>query len=350
MPAPPKARPEPSTWRKVRRLLYLMDVLRSKERSTQELARLMGVSQRNVQRDLDDLRAMQIGLQNPSDFRYRLDGQLPSLRPVEALAVHAATRLLYHHAASKNRDYLLALDKLTHSLPASLHDVVSRSTQHPSAPLVDDRVLEIVTSAWVERRWVRFDYLTPQGVREPRELAVYFIEISRANLAPYAIGLERLKRGEIRTFKLSRMRLITPLEGGYVIPDDFDPRLYLTDAWGVVGGQTEVVTVTLRFAPEAAYRVLEGGYPNMTVEELGAQDGSVTVKVRAGIDKSGLPRELMPWILGWGPRVEVLDPPHVRAHWLAEARAVLKKFGGEDQHATRSDATTMQAEPQEGSL
>lgn len=327
MTSTPETPLERSTWRKVRRLLHLMEVLRVKERGTQELAHLLGVSQRNIQRDLDDLRAMQIGLEEQPGFRYRLAGPVPAFRPVEALAVHAATRLLFHHAASRNRDYLLALDKLTHSLPPSLHAVVARSTQHQTPPLVDDRVLEVVTSAWVERRYVRFEYLTPEGTREPRELAVYFVEISRANLAPYAIGFERLKRSEIRTFKLSRMKMITPLPDEYIIPDDFDPRLYLTDAWGVVGGQTEVVTVTLRFAPEAAYRVLEGGYPNLTVETLGERDGSVTVKVRAGMDRSGLPRELMPWILGWGPRVEVLDPPHVRAHWLAEARAVVQKFG-----------------------
>jgi predicted DNA-binding transcriptional regulator YafY len=120
---------------------------------------------------------------------------------------------------------------------------------------------------------------------------------------------------------------VTPLGDGYSIPSDFDPRHYLTDAWGVVGGQTEVVTVTLKFAREAVHRVMEGGYPNLTVEEGGAPDGSVTVKVRAGADRTGLPRELLPWILGWGPRVEVLAPPAVRAHWLSEARAVVARYG-----------------------
>jgi predicted DNA-binding transcriptional regulator YafY len=306
----------------------MMQLLSVKDRGAQELAVYLGVPVRSVQRDLDDLRQMGVGLEDLPGYRYHLPGRALPLRPIEAMAVHAATRLLYHHAASKNLDYLLALEKLAQSLPESIRDVVQRSTQDVSPQLQDDRLLEVVTNAWVERCYLAFDYLAPDGSRERRELGVYFIEISRANLAPYAIGFERLKRGEIRTFKLSRMKSVTPLQSTYTIPDDFDPRRYLTDAWGVVGGQTEVVSVTLRFAPDAAYRVLEGGYPNLTVEHSPDARGRVTVSVRAGMDASGLPRELLPWILGWGPRVEVLGPPHVREHWLSEARAVVERYGG----------------------
>ncbi|ULH14104.1 transcriptional regulator (plasmid) [Deinococcus sp. KNUC1210] len=322
---------DPKTQRKVRRLFEMMEWLRVKERGTLEMAEMFGVPQRTIQRDLEDLRAMNVGLEELPGHRYRIAGKIATFRPVEALAVHAATRLLYHHAATKNRDYLLALDKLLLSLPDSIREVVRGSTQDFAPQLRDDRVLETVTSAWVDRKYIAFDYLSPNGQSERRELAVYFVEISRANLAPYAIGFERLKRGEIRTFKLSRMKHVTPLSDAYLIPPDFDPRRYLSDAWGVVGGQTEVLTVTLRFAQEVVYRLLEGGYPNLTVEEIGRSDGSVTVKVRAGMDTSGLPRELMPWVLGWGPRVEVLGPPEVRTHWLNEARAVVERFGSQNE-------------------
>ena len=325
---------ERATRKKVRRLFDLMELLQAKDRGTQELAQMFRVPQRTIQRDLDDLRDMALGLESLPGHRYRLRGGISHLKPIQTLAVHAATRLLYHHAPTRNRDYLLALDKLAQTLPESLRDVVQRSAQDFTPPPHDDRTLEVVTTAWIDRRYISFDYLSPGQSPERRELAVYFVEISRANLAPYAIGYERLKRGEIRTFKLSRMKGVTPLSDSYEIASDFDPRLYLTDAWGVVGGQTEVVTVTLHFIREAVYRVMEGGYPNMTTEELARPDGSMIVKVRAGMDGSGLPRELMPWILGWGPRVEVLDPPNIRAHWLNEARAVVEQFGQATELAT----------------
>ncbi|GGR11483.1 helix-turn-helix transcriptional regulator [Deinococcus ruber] len=325
---------ERATRKKVRRLFDLMELLQAKDRSTQELAQMFRVPQRTIQRDLDDLRDMALGLEVLPGYRYRLRGFSSHLKPLQTLAVHAATRLLYHHAPTRDRDYLLALDKLAQSLPESIRTVVQRSAQDFTPPIHDDRTLEVVTTAWLDRRYISFEYVSPGQPLERRELAVYFIEISRANLATYAIGYERLKRGEIRTFKLSRMKRVTPLEDHYEIAADFDPRLYLSDAWGVVGGQTEVVTVTLRFVREAVYRVMEGGYPNMTTEEVARPDGSMIVKVRAGMDATGLPRELMPWILGWGPRVEVLDPPSVRAHWLNEARAVIEQFGQRDERAT----------------
>ena len=327
---------ERTTWRKFERLLTVMELLQSKERSALELAAYFNISKRSALRDIEDLKKLGRDIQPVGQHAYRLPGQVPPFRPVEALAVHAATRLLYHHAASRNRDYLLALDKLTATLPESIREVARASTVDFAPQLPDDRALEVVTNAWVARQYISFVYIAPGKSPERRELAVYFVEISRSNLAPYAIGFDRLKRGQIRTFKLSRMKGVTLLPDTYEIPPDFDPRLYLSDAWGVVGNQREVVTVTLRFAPEVAYRVLEGGYPNMTIESNDAQ--GLTVKVRAGTDNSGLPREFLPFVLGWSSRVEVLDPPNVRAHWLAEARAVLEQFGGETDSAARSDA------------
>ena len=40
----------------------------------------------------------------------------------------------------------------------------------------------------------------------------------------------------------------------------------------------------------------------------------------APLDGSGLPREVLPWIYSFGPRVEVLGPAHIRKHWLGELR------------------------------
>lgn len=320
---------ERSTWTKVRRLLELMDLLRLRERTTRELAEWFGVPQRHIQRDLRDLEAMGAGVEQVPPHGYRLLGAAQHLRPVQALAVHMAARLLYHHAATDNQQYRLALENLAAQLPESVREIARRSTEDLRPQLPDDQAFEKVARAWFERRIISFEYTAPGSAPERRELAVYFVEVSRANLAPYVIGFERLKRGEIRTFKLSRMRFVTTLTDTYEIPPDFDPRAYLSDAWGVIGGQSSVATVTLRFAPEAAYRVLEGGYPNLTVEELGDAQHRVVVKVRAGLDNTGLPRELMPWILGWGPRVEVLAPQHVRDHWLKEVRETLRQYGGD---------------------
>lgn len=90
-----------------------------------------------------------------------------------------------------------------------------------------------------------FAYQKPSGELETgNELCVYFLEISRSNLAPYVIGLAR-KRGKIRAFKLSRMRALEVLRDTYEPDETFDPTAFLSDAWGVVGG-TETLTVQVR--------------------------------------------------------------------------------------------------------
>ncbi|WP_081909142.1 YafY family protein [Deinococcus sp. YIM 77859] len=315
---------ERSTWRKAQRLRQLEDDLRARPLSSRELADLYGVPIRSIQRDLQALRAMGKGLEERGG-KYSIPNRREPLNAVEALTVHAAVRLLYHHAPAHNPHYLRALYKIAGNLPEATRRLLDNSVVVNSARRGDDQALEVVARAWDERRVIRFDYKRPNGELERgNELCVYFVEVSRTNLALYVIGLERRYRNAVRTFKLSRIQSPVMLRDTYSIPDSFNPRDHLMDAWGVMGG-SHSVTVRLRFTPDAAYRVLEGGYPN-TSDPLIYPDGSVELEIRAGADQTGLPRELLPWILSWGPRVEVLEPEPVRQHWLSELRAALRRY------------------------
>lgn len=40
------------------------------------------------------------------------------------------------------------------------------------------------------------------------------------------------------------------------------------------------------------------------------------------------PLEILSWVQGWGPRVEVLAPENLRRRWLEEARQVLEEYAG----------------------
>lgn len=322
----PQTRPrgERSTWRKAQRLRQMEDDLRARPLSSRELADLYGVPIRTVQRDLQALQAMGKGLEERGG-KYSIPSRREPLNAVEALTVHAAVRLLYHHAPAHNPHYIRALYKIAGNLPEATRRLLDDSVVVSTARRSVDQALEVVARAWDERRVIRFDYKRPNGELERgNELCVYFVEVSRTNLAPYVIGLERRHRNAVRTFKLSRILSPVTLRDTYSIPDSFNPRDHLTDAWGVIGGRNPV-TVRVRFTPDAAYRVLEGGYPN-TSDPLIYPDGSVELDIRAGADHTGLPRELLPWLLSWGPRVEVLEPEPVRQHWLSELRAALRRY------------------------
>ena len=82
---PEDAPTERATRKKVRRLFDLMELLQAKDRSTQELAQMFRVPQRTIQRDLDDLRDMAVGLEALPGYRYRLRGGISHLKPIQTL-------------------------------------------------------------------------------------------------------------------------------------------------------------------------------------------------------------------------------------------------------------------------
>lgn len=320
--------------RKALRLLEARDLLTARPYTAQELARALGVDKRTALRYLlEDLQAIEVAKEGRSP-RYQLL-QSQELSPVEALVTHSALRMLYHHAPGHNPVYLEALLKLARRMPEPAQSLAIRSTEdlkHRLARRLDEGdALGKVAEAWFRQQAIEFYYRKPSGSGRARrnELEVYFVEISRLNLGVYVIGYERSYHRKLRTYKLNRMSRIRPIgeAGAYRIPADFDPRGYLSDAWGVVGGSGGApVEVRLRFKPEAAYRLREGGYPEMELLEL--PEGGLEARFTVGTDNEGFPLEILSWVQGWGPRVEVLAPENLRRRWLEEARQVLAEYAG----------------------
>lgn len=284
--------------------------------------------ERAIQRDLDDLERLEpdferLGGRPP---RYAIRTHRTQLHPVQTLVLHTAARLTYHRASGQKTHHTAALRTLTSWLPPHLQPVLERSLSDLGERRTrsrEDLNLEHVATAWLGAHPLRFEYKKPGGSGAWRTNIIhpYLVEAHPQNLDLYVIGLETTFHQAVRTFKLSRMRSLQVLSGEtYSIPDTFDPRAFLHAAWGVVGApDTQPETITLHFQPEAAYRILEGGYAHLGEPVLHG-DGSIEVTVSAPVDGSGLPREVMPWILSFGPRVNVLGPPHIREHWLSELR------------------------------
>ena len=138
-----------STSRAVR-LVTLERLLSEAPRPVADLARMLRVSVRTVQRDLDALADLGHTLEKRGR-RYHLAPTSTTLNPVEALAVHSATRLLVHHTRVNERHYRSALTKLSRQLPqparrfleASVADIETLSSE-------GRRTVEMVARAWVE--------------------------------------------------------------------------------------------------------------------------------------------------------------------------------------------------------
>lgn len=318
---------EPHSARQAERLRRLEADLRVRPQTSRELAALYGLPLRTVQRDLQTLRKLGRGVETHAGHSF-IPAPRPALGAAEVLTAHAALRLLYHLAPAHHPHAVAILHKLAGQLPEANRRLLDASVSAAPEPRGDDRTAETVAQAWNERRVLRFDYRQPGGeVERGNELCVYLLDIHRSNLAPSVTGLERRHDHALRTFRLSRMESAALLPDRYDIPETFNPREHLTDTWGMAGA-THPVKVRLRFTPDAAYAVLEGGYPQAS-EPLIYPDGSVELDLQAGADAGGVPHELLPWLLSWGARVEVLEPEPLRRHWLNELRLALLRYDPE---------------------
>ena len=297
------------------RLARLREQLIDRPRGVGELARSQGVTRRTIERDLQTLRdEMGVPVEVDDQHRYSIESAPSLLNDVEALATYSAVRLLLHTGIGEQH-YRSSMTKLARQLPEPARSTLLNSVEKlRSAP--KDRVLDQVAQAWFQRRVLRCRYRS-QGRPKPvkRDLEIYFFELNRDNHEPYVLAYDRTERKKILVLKLARMSDVRLLDETYEVPDDFDADELLGNAFGIVVG--EEVWVTLRVSADAAPRMREMTGAGLVIDG-DTPDGGIIARRRGTLDDTGRALELMPWILGWGANIEVLDPPEVRQS-IAEA-------------------------------
>lgn len=294
--------------------------------SAAEIAEQLGVGRSTVYRDLELLQQNGVpSWQKEGRFGILRDQYLATIRLNfnEVMALFIAARLLARHADEHNPHISSALDKLSTTLPEPVATHVAQTAQALRHRPVADRavaVLEQITRAWAERRFVRLWYRSPRsGQVRLREVAPYFLEVSGPAYSCYLIGYDK-RAGDLRTFKLDRLERAQMLDESYQIPDHFDAGAYLRHAWGIMRGDwpTEVV---LQFTPQVASLVKERvWHPSQSLDDL--EGGGVLLTVRISD-----PREMRPWIRSWGADVEVLEPSALRAEMVEQARRMAEQYG-----------------------
>lgn len=296
---------------KAERLNLLRDELARRPRSVVELARRHGTSRRTIERDLVALKEhMGEDLRRDAEFRWYIPSRASGLNEVEALAVYSATRLLLHTGVGE-RHYRAALEKLAQQVPDPARSMLLAGVDQLEAAQAD-RILDLVAQAWFQGRVLRCHYASASsGATTPRELEIYFFELNRRNLEPYVLAFDRTHRQRVLVFKLARMSQVHLLNERYEIPEEFDPAQQLDAAFGIVMG--DEVNISLRAKEWIAARMTEGGDRNVRLGEA-LPDGYRAVHVTGTLDADGKPLELIPWLLSWGPEVEVMEPNSVRKH------------------------------------
>ena len=280
-----------------------------------EIARLCGVSQRTVYRDL-------VALQSELDLPiWEIDGCygidrghfLPPIKLTlqEAIALFLSARLVSRHSDERNPNVESAFTKLAFILPPPISQHVQATVAEIAARRDDSRfthTLDLLATAWANRRTVRIwhQWTSADGAYSKiyeRKLDPYFIEPSDVGRSTYVIGLDHYS-GQVRVFKIERIQDIELTDDEYVVPSDWRASDFLKSSWGVAQGES--VEIMLRFSTAVAHRLQESmWHPSQRIESDGSGALNMTVSV-AGI------LEITPWILSWGPEVEVLAPASLR--------------------------------------
>lgn len=170
---------------------------------------------------------------------------------------------------------------------------------------LDPDVLSLILRAVRERRRLTFDYRGVRRVAEP-----YGLAFLRGN--GYLVAAEA-EQERPKNFRISRIREAEA--GGEAGVFTRPPEVSLRDVetFGKWELGPERIRARVRWNPEAAWLAARNLPEGAGVTE--EPDGGATAEMTVGD-----PEHFLDWILGFGPLAEILEPPGLRADFIAKVR------------------------------
>src|SRR3954447_24925974 len=125
--------------------------------------------------------------------------------------------------------------------------------------------------------------------------------------------------GQARTYRVSRVTRVRPLDGPFQRPNGFDLAAFWAEASAAYERDTPRVEVVLRIARDRMDRLrgVIGERPFDTIERLDEADPDGWLRIRVRLD---WPNEATTQVLAVGPGCELLEPPELRRRIGEEAR------------------------------
>lgn len=310
--------------RRLRRVLFLIPYV-SRHREgvpLAELASVLGVTTRALERELTELTLVGMPDGGPHDFiDIHIDGRGAAarvvvaprrllLRPLRLTAAEAYALLL--GASALRRTGIPSFDDALSRADEKVRALLRKSGADDTAPptIVFDPVgrerpdhLTVVSRASRDRRAVELDYASLAGQRRKKVIVEPYALLNHRG-AWYVLG-KSITHAENRifVFKVERILGAKVLDRPFTVPTDFDVREYTGGRLFIAG--LSPVEVKLRLRGAAAKRM--GGWYKHAKQERG---GAIVVRT-----KEVLTGWLAAWILRQGPQVEVVSPPQL-ASWV----------------------------------
>jgi predicted DNA-binding transcriptional regulator YafY len=294
---------------RIARLIRLVYVLYQNPQglSVEEVSKKCDVCLRTAYRDMEAV-DLEMGFQlwQKGKIRGLVEGQfLPpiSLSPVEALNIFLAARLLLHYTHQYDPNIASIFSKLASIVSPNLRQSLQETLDWMQKQPRDDAYLKkmyILAECWIKRRQATITYRSYNKDKAlERLIDPYFIEPVAAGHASYVVAFCHLTN-EIRTFKIGRIESIVATAQEYVIPPEFNANKHFQPSWGIVSGEPQIVR--LKFNQELARVIQETQWHPSQKLEL-KKDGSLIMTLNV-VDSW----DFRSWILGWGERVQVLQP------------------------------------------
>jgi predicted DNA-binding transcriptional regulator YafY len=301
--------------------------------TARQLAEAFGVSVRTIRRDIQALERAGLSIRSGDGGGYFILSEarwLPhGLMPEEQLALHVIPLWLdvsaQADAAPLLKAYRSALDKLVHKAGVDLQSdwaaVAGRILPEPTSEAKHSpQVLQTLLEAMASQRtvWVRYHNFSRDEVTD--RLVDPYLLIPRQN-SLYVFGYCHL-REDYRIFKVGRILEIRATPHPFVIEDDVDIQAELRTAWSI-DTSGEVVEAELAVSPRIRRYVEEELAGRALVSSREGTDGWWHVVLRRRLNA-----EFLRWILQFGPELEVLAPPQLRASVTERVRRMARLYDG----------------------
>lgn len=316
---------------RIARVLGVLSLIQSRGRwNARAIADELGVSERTVYRDLEVLEFAGVPWyfdESEQCYRLRSDFKFPTLALTDDEAWGQAMATVLSKApgltpgsgaAGTTRKLAAGSKPETQQLFADARKLIEVFNLQLADHSQHQEAIKTVQLALLNRKRIAGVYETPHEPK-PRKLVVHPYRLCLIKAAWYVVG--RLDRETTpKTLRVARFKTLRMLDEASDVPDDFDLKEFLGNAWAVFRGD-QPYHVELRFTPAAARIVTETKWHH-TQQANFSRNGSVTLE----FEVDGL-EEILHWLLAWAGRVRVVQPLELQQRFVERLQAAIAQNG-----------------------
>jgi proteasome accessory factor B len=319
-------------WRRLQTIHHEIKERRFPNATT--LARMLSVSTKTVQRDLDYLRdeleaPIEFDRQENGYFYSRADYVLPFL-PVDGkdlFAIGVAAQVLSLLGASPlARDLKSCYMRLAELMPPAVRlrpEIVMEklSLRANAFRPVREETWQAVAEALQKGVSLSVRYRHPGSpAGDARVIRPYALILSGQTGHDWMLLAEDADQGVVKSFYLARIESAEPTGERYVIPKNFDVDGFFRDTFGLFVGGGSPFRFRVAFSREASDEIREiSWHPKQTIEN--SPDGEAVLELPARSI-----REARRFVLTYGRDAVVLAPAELVADLQAEAEAMVRHY------------------------